>query len=70
MFLYTNMGMGWEWEYGYGNWREWDRKSHSRTSLMCIRDDNMSVVLYYVYIRNDNKPVVSFMFLSSIAVFV
>ena len=33
MFLYTAMGMGWEWEYGHGNGREWDRKSHSRTSL-------------------------------------
>ena len=26
--------MGWEWEYGHGNVREWDRKIHSRTSLV------------------------------------
>ena len=32
MFLYTTMGMGWKWEYGNGNGREWDRKSHFRTS--------------------------------------
>ena len=24
----------WEWEYGHGNKMEWDRKSHSRTSLV------------------------------------
>ena len=34
MVLYTTMGMGWEWEYGHGNGREWDRKNHSRTSLI------------------------------------
>ena len=34
MFLCTTIGKGWEWEYGYGNGREWDRKSHSRTSLV------------------------------------
>ena len=34
MFLYTTMGIGWEWEYGHGNGRKWDRKSHSRTSLL------------------------------------
>ena len=28
------MGMGWEWENGHGNGREWNRKSHSRTSLV------------------------------------
>ena len=33
MFVYTTMGMGWEWEYGHGNRRDWDRKSHSHTSL-------------------------------------
>ena len=33
MFLYTTIGMGWEWEYGHLNEREWDRKSHSLTSL-------------------------------------
>ena len=33
MFLYT-MGMEWEWEYGHGNGREWNRKSHYRTSLI------------------------------------
>ena len=32
MFLYTTMGMGLE--YGHGNGREWDRKSHSYTSLI------------------------------------
>ena len=33
IFLFTIMGMGWEREYG-GKGREWDRKSHSRTSLV------------------------------------
>ena len=32
MFSYTAMGMGWE--YDHGNGREWDQKSHSRTSLV------------------------------------
>ena len=32
MFLYTYMGMARE--YGHGNGQEWDRKSHSRTSLL------------------------------------
>ena len=34
MFVYTTMEIGWEWEYGHGNGRIWDRKSHSRTSLL------------------------------------
>ena len=33
MLSYITMGMGWKWEYGLGNGREWDRKSHFRTSL-------------------------------------
>ena len=32
--LYTTVGMQWKWEYGHGNGKEWDRKSHSRTSLI------------------------------------
>ena len=32
IFVYTTMGM--KWEYSHGNGREWDRKSHSRTSLI------------------------------------
>ena len=34
MFSYTTVVMGWEWEYGHGNGEEWDRKGHSRTTLM------------------------------------
>ena len=36
MLLYTTTVMRWEWECGHGNGREWDQRSHSRTSLLSL----------------------------------
>ena len=52
MILYTNMGMGWEWEYGHENGREWDRKSHSCTSLDCINEFTLENSQFYAYYIN------------------
>ena len=45
IFVHTTTGMGWEWEYDYGNEREWDRESHSRTSLIEIIYKNKFLIL-------------------------
>ena len=49
------MGMGWEWEYGHRNEREWDRKSHSRTSLVL----SLLLRMLYYLILISLRPIVS-----------